>query len=526
MDPILNIHKAHNKTIINDQYEVIRKVGEGQYGKVFVALVIPSHLEVAIKTINRIDKSHLITKSYLDHALKIKREIQIMKECNHPNVVQLYKVIDDLKYDKILLVLEYCSLGEIDWKTYNHYNEKSKPNPYGLTIPRILRDVLNGLEYLHDYKGIIHRDLKPSNLLVSHQHHVKISDFGVSLILENNANDNKELGKRLGTPAFFAPELCQFVNSRLSMVDLLNSIETRIDKRIDIWSLGVILYCLIFNQLPFTGKNEYGLFHNIVNKPLKLPKVTYNHINKEEQYEFSLLCDLIQHILVKDPSCRISLPEIKNHKFTCVDLLSKQVTEFKSFNHDVINRQIDFSTKLKRFFGAKPIDTITPVSVDDTPMLEHLEPVDDLLDSYFDDSDYGSIDGLYTELEPIAAPPKPPPLNLGPGVTNFPTNNVSPISTGSYTVTIGPSMHSPSMYSPTRNFFDKIKNMQHDDPDPTISSLATDDHMVLEPPSIFKPPKGRKLSITSSSSSLNLNGYLTDTGDSKYRDMSDYLNGL
>ena len=131
-----------------------------------------------------------------------------MKQCNHPNIVKLYQVIDDLRFDKILLILEYCQYGEIDWKRYNHYREKyrkidtesTRGNTNSipqtrLTLNKILRDIINGLEYLHDDKHIIHRDLKPSNLLINQDNTVKISDFGVSLLLENNANDAKNWQK-------------------------------------------------------------------------------------------------------------------------------------------------------------------------------------------------------------------------------------------------------------------------------------------------------------------------------------------
>ena len=188
--------------------------------------------------------------------MKINREIKIMKECNHPNVVKLKQVINDLKFDKILLILEYCKFGEIDWKNYNHYYEKYNHHKSrsSLVLNKVLRDVLNGLEYLHEYKHIIHRDLKPSNLLIDHDNTIKISDFGVSLIMENNANDDKELSKIMGTPAFYAPELCQFVNNRYSMITNENheGNKIKIDYMIDIWSLGVTLYCMMFNNLPFT----------------------------------------------------------------------------------------------------------------------------------------------------------------------------------------------------------------------------------------------------------------------------------
>lgn len=474
-----------------------------------------------------------------------------MKECNHPNVVRLYQVIDDLKYDKILLVLEYCDSGEIDWKNYNHYQEKQKS--FGLTINRILRDVTNGLEYLHEFKGIIHRDLKPSNLLVK-ENRIKISDFGVSLILENNANDARELGKTMGTPAFYAPELCQFVNNRLS---LINDNKKNIDKRIDIWSLGVILYCLIFNELPFNGRNEFGLFKSIVNKELKFPVIKFSsRFNEEDRKEFELLKDLICKILVKDPVKRYTIRDIKNHDFTTFDMTYSESDQFKRFNDDIINEQLGLTNKIKKFFGGKPTGTINPIKVSEKEAYHDLEPVDELLDSYFDDSSsMGSFDEdvdassdiedkvlqpneskLSDRVKPPPAlsffnSPVKPPAPLAPVAT--PLSASSSVSSGSsfmspHIVTIGP--NSPSaFYSPTRTFFEKINTMN-----PTISSLSSptdnrktqNDKLDLEPPSIFRTrqslmssnsSQGRKNSfgsplmrITSSSSSLNLNAYLTD----------------
>lgn len=502
-----------------------------------------------------------------------------MKQCKHPNVVRLDSVIDDLKYDKILLVLEYCEGGEIDWKNYNHYNEKKKG---GLTLNKVLRDVVNGLEYLHEFKGIIHRDLKPSNLLI-HHNTIKISDFGVSLILENNANDDRELGKTVGTPAFFAPELCQFVNNRLSMLDT----KSNIDKRIDIWSLGVILYCMMFHELPFNGKNEFGLFKSIVNSPLKIPRV--KQFSEFDRKEFELLVDLIQHLLVKDPNKRYTIMDIKDHGFTTFDLNLSDSLQFKRLNDDIINEQIGLSGKIKRFFGGKVVDVVSPIKVEDAKVGD-MEGVDDLLDSYFDSSSMGSLETededtfqdntwqgnedkadvpvdtnnilagtlLLELLEPYKIH-RPPPLQLdfgngtknnlqnSPKNTNSPGKNapyfafqapkrpldpiLTPLSASS-SISIGPS----TPYSPTRSFFDKI-NQNHSIPSQqnhTINHFASPPSTKtsafdLEPPGMFKNRDlqfgGPLKRITSSSSSLNLHAYLTET-DQKRPSMSEYLDGL
>lgn len=414
-------HKVVNKT-----YRLIHKIGQGQFGKVMLAQRVASSEYVAIKTINRVDRTRLITKTYLSHTTKIKREIQIMKECRHPNVVQLYQVIDDLKYDKILLVLEYCQLGEIDWKRYNHYHEKYFKGDNGLVLNKVLRDVVNGLEYLHD-KCIIHRDLKPSNLLISADKTIKISDFGVSLILENNQNDDRELGKSMGTPAFFAPELCQFVNNRYLMIADVDRQKSKIDKRIDVWSLGVVLYCMLFHNLPFSADNEFALFKKIVNEKLRFPQISMaSRTTADDVTELKLLKDLIGKLLTKEPNERITLKDIKQHAFTTFDLKNTtDISAFMDFNKPFTERkEAGITSRIRKFFTrTEPQKEFDPVK---------LEPLDDLLDSYLDDSSsMGTIEDENVDTSNILGdlttasdeePPRPKfqrPLREMPSNDNF-----------------------------------------------------------------------------------------------------------
>ncbi|KAL6450699.1 ssp1 Serine/threonine-protein kinase ssp1 [Candida maltosa Xu316] len=477
-----------------------------------------------------------------------------MKECNHPNVVKLKEVINDLKFDKILLILEYCKFGEIDWKRYNHYYEKYKPMENSrspLTLNKILRDVINGLEYLHDYKHIIHRDLKPSNLLINYDNTIKISDFGVSLILENNANDAKELGKIIGTPAFYAPELCQFVNNRYSMITNEDHVgnKIRIDCGIDIWSLGVTLYCLMFNNLPFNGNNEFDMFQKIVKSELTFPMIKCTSKTTDEDIEeLKVFKKLIKRILVKDPDERISLQEIKLDEFTTFDLNELQKKKFLNFNKAIFKDQdckklqqqpppvpsspvipspstshSSFSTRIKKFFGNSPTSkksvSAPSASPTNTPKIKptngklvpNLEHVDDLLDSYLDDSsssmgsiiegeDNDPIDttnilgNLDTDLSfepqqqqqtkrsslpPITPPPKSPtkqkqkpkPLDLKASIILKPPAppkqsqiNASPTTPTNGTIKIigesSPNTNS-QFFSPSKRYFENQKKVHH-----------------------------------------------------------------
>ncbi|KAH6662733.1 hypothetical protein B0J14DRAFT_284996 [Halenospora varia] len=212
---------------------------------------------------------------------------------------------------------------------------------------KAFRDTVLGLEYLH-YEGIVHRDIKPANLLWTKDHRVKISDFGVSYfgrpiregeteenISEADAtdfDDDLELAKTVGTPAFFAPELCY--------TDL-DIEQPKVTEQIDVWSLGVTLYCLIYARIPFLAEDEYQLFKCIAKDEVYIPRrrlkavdpnahtsTSQTNLSKradpssglyredgELEYEDidEELYDLLRRMLIKDPLERMKLREVKRH---------------------------------------------------------------------------------------------------------------------------------------------------------------------------------------------------------------------
>lgn len=219
-----------------------------------------SNILQAIKIVDRLGKPKLgRIRPGLSHEDKVRREIAIMKKCHHPNIVNLLEVLDDSS-TKIYLVLEYLERGEVHWQDADGNAAMTQDQARD-----VARDVISGLEYLH-FQGIIHRDIKPANLLRDKNDTVKISDFGVSYAsnLDGDTNDEFELAKTAGTPAFFAPELCA-----TSSPD--GGPRPPITSMIDIWAVGVTLFCLIYGQLPFCAENEFELFDVIANDPLVFP---------------------------------------------------------------------------------------------------------------------------------------------------------------------------------------------------------------------------------------------------------------
>ncbi|CAI6631905.1 ANL_collapsed_G0015780.mRNA.1.CDS.1 [Saccharomyces cerevisiae] len=362
-----------SKRKVLNTYEIIKELGHGQHGKVKLARDILSKQLVAIKIVDRHEKKQrkfftFIKSSKISENDKIKREIAIMKKCHHKHVVQLIEVLDDLKSRKIYLVLEYCSRGEVKWCPPDCMESDAKgPSLLSFQETReILRGVVLGLEYLH-YQGIIHRDIKPANLLISGDGTVKISDFGVSLAASStNSSDSSEsldeleLAKTVGTPAFFAPEMClgedAFTRYNLTKENLFRG--SCISFMIDIWAVGVTLYCLLFGMLPFFSDFELKLFEKIVNDPLKFPtfkEIQSNKVSKvscEEEYEMAK--DLLLKLLEKNPQKRMTIPAIKKHPFVSWD-----------FDHVPENDEKLLSSVLeqKLRFQCNQTDQFEPISI-------------------------------------------------------------------------------------------------------------------------------------------------------------------
>ncbi|KAG0492000.1 hypothetical protein HPP92_005064 [Vanilla planifolia] len=267
----------HGKKMINE-YTRERKVGSGSYGKVVLYQNVNDGKKYAIKVFHKPYLVKLRVASLETAMHDVLREVSIMKMLDHPNIVNLIEVIDDPLSDDFYMVLEYVE-GKLvcdgSGPTSGIGENKSR---------RYLRDVVAGLIYLHAH-NIVHGDIKPDNLLVTSIGKVKIGDFSVSQVFED---DNDELRRSPGTPVFTAPECCLGL--------------TYHGRTADIWAVGVTLYYMIIGQYPFLGDTLQETYDKIVNSPLLLP----DDINP-------LLKDLLELLLCKDPKRRISLHAVAEH---------------------------------------------------------------------------------------------------------------------------------------------------------------------------------------------------------------------
>ncbi|KAK4123193.1 kinase-like protein [Parathielavia appendiculata] len=222
-------------------------------------------------------------KEEKDALYLIREEVAIMKKLNHPNLVQLYEVLDDPEEDTLYMVLEMCKKGVV---MKVGIGESATPYPEE-TCRHFFRDLILGIEYLHS-QGVVHRDIKPDNLLLTDDDVLKIADFGVSEMFEKS-NDMRT-AKSAGSPAFLPPELCVARHGDVS------------GKAADIWSMGVSLYCLRYGRVPFERGGVLDIYKAITTET---PKLT-----PDENPDF---VNIIGALLEKNPGRRITMEELREH---------------------------------------------------------------------------------------------------------------------------------------------------------------------------------------------------------------------
>ena len=265
-----------------DEFNKIELIGLGSFSKVYRAKSKLNDKYVAIKEIN---KSNM---NYND----ILNEIEIMKKLE--NSVLLIESIES--QDSYYLILELCNISLEEYL-------KNREKPLSIDeIKEVLLDLNKSFKEMKD-KNIIHRDLKPSNILLSlnkskiNKISFKISDFGLSKLIEGNKIDEMSLK---GSPITMSPEI-------------LNGKENLISNKSDIWSLGIIIYYMLFKEYPYNGKTEFQIIKEIEsNKQLK-------PIDNKE------LDDLIKKMLVININERISWEEYFQHPFFKNDIIEKKI---------------------------------------------------------------------------------------------------------------------------------------------------------------------------------------------------------
>uniref|UniRef100_A0A673N3R3 non-specific serine/threonine protein kinase n=1 Tax=Sinocyclocheilus rhinocerous TaxID=307959 RepID=A0A673N3R3_9TELE len=239
-------------------YRLLKTIGKGNFAKVKLARHTLTGKEVREKDCER-------------------EEVRIMKTLHHPNIVQLFEVIETEK--TLYLVMEYASGGEVFDYLVSHGRMKE------IEARAKFRQIVSAVHYCHQ-KNIVHRDLKAENLLLDADANIKIADFGFS----NEFTLGNKLDTFCGSPPYAAPELFQ---------------GKKYDgPEVDIWSLGVILYTLVSGSLPFDGQNLKELRERVLRGKYRVP------------FYMSTDCEgILRRFLVLNPSKRCTLEQVMKDKW-------------------------------------------------------------------------------------------------------------------------------------------------------------------------------------------------------------------
>ena len=324
-------------------FDILKELGNGSFGRVFLARHKKTKVKYAIKAIDKQNRTNIEEKPYF------RRELEVMYKIHHPNVVKLFGHFEDNKY--CYFIMEYISKGNV----YNLLTIDKTKQLSTKVVATIMKDVISAAYFLHNMDPpIIHRDIKPENVLLHEGFIAKLTDFGWS----NYIQEDKERKTVCGTPIYLAPEIIK---------------ETGHDERVDIWCIGVLLFELTTGKVPFQGNDIETLKTNILHLKINWP----NEMDPNAK-------DLISKILKLDPDERLTLEDIIQHEFflkyfpdapSCLILPDPDIT-YKTFVVSKDDPKTWDPVEKNTIFERTPVSTPDPEPNDNTSENKKKEPMD------------------------------------------------------------------------------------------------------------------------------------------------------
>ena len=283
-------NKSYPETKINF-YLYGRRIGQGAFGKVNLGLNVLTGRVVAIKSFKTTP-----IKKFQHKMKKIQYETELMKRFNHKNITKILEVFNDEEY--MLIIMEYINGG-------NLFSFVKKRRKLSEKMAKFLfRQIILGIQHIHS-KNVVHRDIKLENILIDFDNNVKICDFGIGKVLEN---EDELLYDKCGTPMYMAPEII-----------LANDDNGYKGFPVDIWSSGITLYIMLSGSLPFNIKNKNNNKEDMALNSIKdknnifLQNQIVNVKPKEIENISIEAKNLLKGLLNKNPLKRLTCSQILNH---------------------------------------------------------------------------------------------------------------------------------------------------------------------------------------------------------------------
>ncbi|KAI8371386.1 kinase-like domain-containing protein [Radiomyces spectabilis] len=290
-------------------YKLIKKLGDGAFSNVYEAIDLETDQTVALKAVRKFELSPTQKASIL-------KEVQIMRTIDHPSIVKLHRFIETKEY--YFLVLELCEGGEL-------FHQIVRLTYFSEDLARhCIRQVAEGIRYLHEEKGVVHRDIKPENLLFEPIPfmkrttplpppppeeedepkedegefieglggggigRVKIADFGLSKVVWDQHTMTP-----CGTVGYTAPEIVR---------------DERYSKSVDMWALGCVLYTMLCGFPPFYDESIEVLTEKVARGHYTFLSPWWDAISADAK-------DLVSHLLCINPKSRYTIDQFLNHRW-------------------------------------------------------------------------------------------------------------------------------------------------------------------------------------------------------------------
>jgi len=306
-----NLKKIVGYSNLFDFYNFEDNLGKGQFGLVKLASHKQTGQKVAIKTVHKKDMKPI-------EIYQQRREIDVLKMSQHPNIVGLIDLFENSDY--YYIVLEYMQgkdlFDYIQIRNFKLTEHRVKEIAYQIGI---------ALKYLH-MLGIVHRDLKLENVMMSDNLETsvpKLVDFGLAKMI----GPNEKADEPFGTLGYVAPEVLRKEPYSFSC---------------DLWSYGCIIYALLSGSLPFDHENQKETIRMTLDNKLEFDLPSWNNVSKECR---ELICALLE----KDPRKRISLEDALTHKwFNGIDMNSATGVINKKVSQQFKTKKLHLSESLKQ----------------------------------------------------------------------------------------------------------------------------------------------------------------------------------
>jgi serine/threonine protein kinase len=258
-------------------YEIEILLGRGGMGVVYKARQVSLNRPVALKILPPALSSD---PSYIK---RFQREAQAVAKLSHPNIVQIHDIAHEND-------LHFFSMEHIEGQTLDDLLREKGKLEVNEAI-KIIAQAAEGIEHAHE-NGILHRDIKPSNMILNQRGDVKVMDFGLAR-MSGEGSRLTQSGTLMGTLDYMSPEQCR---------------GEELDEQTDIYSLGVVLYEMLTDRLPFEAPNEAALIHKIINEesaevtsvnpnvPSRLNDVVSRALSKTREDRYQSIVEFLEDV--------------------------------------------------------------------------------------------------------------------------------------------------------------------------------------------------------------------------------------